>query len=275
MPNYKLSSSVFTGYRLSPSVFNGFYKHCKDETIRIAALIETSANPYVDIPSISDFENRLRKFISTKEFNFSKSEVKMMLSNENFFSSTCHPVDLLLIDLDIAKEICKYTKYHFDEDWIGEFLSVRLKDFIQDPDFIYQMFYKIGDKFLQGIPNLPSDIQDMWIKWRFNLNRTTIVHEYPDVHSSNVQLDHKHQIDYALCIVPDMSFQKICRRLVLTHYFKDFHPMIRKFGNIPSVLSDNELEDFYEFYFKQNQLTLDQYKKLTHSSNSNVLLTTL
>lgn len=261
---------------ISSLIYNELYKRCDNKSVRIAALIETCTNPDAGISSISDFETRLRKFISTKEFNFSKSEVTMIFSNENFFSSTCHPVDLLLIDLDIAKEICKHTKYCFDEDWIGEFLSIRLKDFIQDPDFIYQMFCKIGDKFLSGILDLPSDIQNMWIKWRFASNRTTTVHDgYYDIRSSNVQLDHKHQIDYLLYITTDMSFQKLCRRLVLTHYFKDLHPMIRKFGNTPSVLSDSELEDFYEFYFKQNQLTLDQYKKLTHSSNSNVLLTTL
>lgn len=258
---------------ISSLIYNELYKRCDNGSVRIAALIETSINPYVNIPSISDFETRLRQFISTKEFNFSKSEIMKILSNENFFPSVCHPIDLLLIDLDIAKEICKHTKYCFDEDWVGEFLSIRVKDFIQDSDFIYQMFCKVGDKFLLNIPDLPSSIQDMWIKWKFDPNSNDVV--FNKHKSSNVQLDHKHQIDYLLYPTADVSFQKLCRFLVITHYFKDLHPMIRKFGNTPSALSDSELKDFYEFYFKQSLLTLDQYRKLTHSSNSNVLLTTL
>lgn len=149
---------------ISSLIYNEFYKHCRDEKIRIAALIETCTNSDTSIPSISDFESRIRKFISSREFNFSKSEVTMLLANEYFFPSTCHPLDLLLIDVDIAKDICRYTKHDFDKDWIREFLSIRLKDFIQDLDFIYQMFNKVGDKFLSSVQDLPSDIQDIWIK---------------------------------------------------------------------------------------------------------------
>lgn len=258
---------------ISSLVYNELYKRCDNRSVRIVTLIETCTNPYDGIPSISDFETRLRKFISTKEFNFSKSEVTMILSNENFFPSVCHPIDLLLINLDIAKDICKYTRYQSDEDWISEFLSIRLKDFIQDLNFIYQMFCKVGDKFLLDISDLSSDIQDMWIKWKFDPNSNDVV--FSKHKSSNVQLDHKHQIDYLLYPTADVSFQKLCRFLVITHYFKDLHPMIRKLGNTPSALSDSELKDFYEFYFKQSLLTPDQYRKLTHSSNSNVLLTTL
>ena len=104
---------------------------------------------------------------------------------------------------------------------------------------------------------------------------TATTDEHYGVKPSNVQLDHKHQINYLFYPTTDVSFQKLCRFLVISHYFKDLHPMIRKLGGKPSALSDGELKDIYDFYFEQNLLTSDQYKKLAHSSNSNVLLTTL
>lgn len=41
---------------ISSLIYNELYKRCDNGSVRIAALIETGANPYDNIPSISDLK---------------------------------------------------------------------------------------------------------------------------------------------------------------------------------------------------------------------------